>query len=172
MQPRRTGRGFLLLNYYDGGEPMNKVSLVLTVLLVLTGLAGCGAPPIDPNLQESVWEITIGHKVFTLEAIREMDTVTFDAAKKDDVNSYIGVRLSKFLAEADISEFETLTLEAEDGYSYDITREEAMNDNSILAFAMNGEDLSDDKIAPLMFVSTETSPQAWVGKLKYIRVEE
>lgn len=148
---------------------MKQLSLIIAALLVAVSLAACVG---DTSGQlESAWEITIGEKVFAIEDIRDMANVTIEAEKKEEVNNYTGVRLSILLAEAEITDFESLTLEAEDGYSWEITRSEALDENSILAFAMDGEDLSDEKNAPLMFVSAVTSPQAWVGKLNNIRVE-
>lgn len=149
---------------------MKKLGFIIIALLVAASLTGCGGEDLEPV--ESAWEITIGDKVVAIEDIREMVTVTIEAEKKDETHSYTGVRLSVLLTEAGITDFESLTLEAEDGYSRDITREEALNQNSILAFSMDGEDLSDAKSAPLMFVSPATSTSAWVGKLKTIRVGE
>lgn len=158
---------------------MKKASILFVILLVLTWVAGCGpsTPPADDPIPgnddepfESAWEISVGDKVFAIEDIRKMENVTIEAEKKGETNSYTGVRLSLLLTEAGITDFATLTLEAEDGYSADITREEALDDNSILCFALDGEDLSSEKNAPLMFVSPAASSKAWVGKLKTIRV--
>lgn len=149
---------------------MKKFVVLLAALLVVMSIAGCVSK--DPEPKESAWEVFIGgdEVVFAIEDIKEMETVTIEAEKKDEVHSYTGVRLSVLLKKAKVEGFETLTLEADDGYSFDITTEEAMHENSILAFAMDGEDLSSEKTEPLMFVSTETSSKAWVGRLKYVRV--
>ena len=148
---------------------MNKGSIILVLALVLSlSLVGCTGGPEA----ESAWEVLIGEKVFAIETIKELTTITFDVEAKDEVHSYTGVRLNDLLVQADLTDFNVLILEAEDGYSFEITREAAISDNSILAFAMNGEDLTDSKTAPLMFVSSVTSPQAWVGQLKFIQVGE
>lgn len=147
---------------------MKKLSFIIIALLVAAGIAGCGGE--DPV--ESAWEVTIGEKVVAIEDIREMATVTIEAEKKDETHSYTGVRLSVLLTEAGITDFESLTLEAEDGYSYVVSREEALSDNSILAYMVDGEDLKEEKSTPVMFVSSVTSSQAWVGKLKNIRIDQ
>lgn len=151
---------------------MKKTSLFLAALLVLALLAGCANTPPTDEHEESAWEFTIGGKEFTIEGLRKMESVTIDLEKKGEVNSYTGVPLSVLLTEAGIKDFETLTLEAEDGYTADITQEEALHAHSILCYALDGEDLSSDKNAPLMFVSEAASTKAWVGKLKVIRVGE
>lgn len=149
---------------------MKKISLLIVAMVVAIIFAGCVGE--TPAVQESTWEITIGSKVFAIEDIREMDTVTINAMKKEETFSYTGVRLGVLLEAAEINDFVTLTLEAEDGYAWDISREEAMHENSILAFAVDGEDINEEKSAPIMFVSTATSTQAWVGKLATIKVGE
>lgn len=149
---------------------MKKLGFIIIALLVAASLAGCGGEDREPV--ESAWEITIGDKVVAIEDIREMETVTIEAEKKDETHSYTGVRLSVLLTEAGITDFESLTLEAEDGYSYIVSREEALSDNSILAYMVDGEDLKEEKSTPVMFVSSVTSSQAWVGKLKNIRVNQ
>jgi DMSO/TMAO reductase YedYZ molybdopterin-dependent catalytic subunit len=151
---------------------MKKTSLFLVALLVLALLAGCANTPPTDEPEESAWEFTIGDKDFTIEGLRKMESVTIDLEKKGEVNSYTGVPLSVLLTEAGIADFESLTLEAEDGYSASITQEEALHENSILCYALDGEDLSSEKNAPLMFVSEAASTKAWVGKLKYVRVGE
>lgn len=148
---------------------MKKLTVLLVLALVALSIGGCnGKAPQEPK--ESAWEVTIGDKVFAIEDIREMETVTIEAEKKEETHSYTGVRLSVLLEAAGVGDFETLTLEAEDGYTADITKAEALHANSILAFAMDGEDLTSEKSAPLMFVSTEASSKAWVGKLKFVRL--
>lgn len=155
---------------------MKNLLWVLVIGLVLSlGVSGCSkTPPEEPF--ESAWEVTFigsgGEKVFAIETLKEMTAVTIEAEKKEVTNSYTGIRLSVLLAEAGITDFEELVLEAADGYQWTITREEALSQNSILAYAIDGEDLSDDKSAPLMFVSTATSARAWVGQLKTVRVGE
>ncbi len=151
---------------------MKKTSLFLVALLVLTLLAGCANTPPADEPEESAWEFTIGGKIFTIEGLREMESVTIELEKKGEVNSYTGVPLSALLTQAGITDFSSLTLEAEDGYTADITQEEALHENSILCYALDGEDLNSDKNAPLMFVSEAASTKAWVGKLKFIRVGE
>lgn len=147
---------------------MKKLVFMLAALLVVTMAVGCS----DKAPVESAWEVTIGTKVYPIEELKEMDAVTFDAEKKEEVNSYTGVLLSDLLTEAGITEFETLTLEAEDGYTCEITKEEALADSSVLCYAKDGGELDSEKSAPLMFVSKATSTKAWVGKLKSVQIGE
>lgn len=148
---------------------MKKLRLLLAVLVVLSVLGGCSKSEPAPDPEQSVWDFTVAGKSFTLEGLKKMETISIELNKKGEVNSYKGVKLSLVLAEAGIGEFESLTLEAEDGYSFQITKEEALADDSILCYWMGGEDLSEEDNGPLMFASGSTSPQAWVGKLKEIR---
>lgn len=145
---------------------MKSLKVVLAGLLIFTLLAGCKKNPVPV---ESAWEFAIGEKTFTLEGLRAMESITLELSMKGETKSYTGVLLSLLLAEAGIADFETLTLEGADGYSQDITRQEALAANSILCYALEGEDLQIEKSAPLMFASGTASPQTWVGKLKVIR---
>jgi DMSO/TMAO reductase YedYZ molybdopterin-dependent catalytic subunit len=150
---------------------MKKTILIIAALLVVSLFAGCANPPPEEPT-ESAWKFTVGEKEFTIEGLREMESVTIKLEKKGEVNSYTGVPLSELLTKAGITDFEKLTLEAEDGYSGSINKEEALHNNSILCYALDGEDLSSEKNAPLMFVSEKASTKSWVGKLKIIRVGE
>lgn len=148
---------------------MKKTILVCVSLLVLALLAGCAN---TPPAEESAWKFTVGDKEFTIEGLREMESITIELEKKGEVNSYTGVPLSVLLSEAEITDFESLTLEAGDGYTASITREEALHNNSILCYALDGEDLSSEKNAPLMFVSEIASTKSWVGNLKKVSLGE
>ncbi len=92
------------------------------------------------------------------------------AQKKDETFEYAGVLLSAVLKEAGISEAAKVNLEAEDGYSSEISGEVAFSDNTILAYMVDGGDL-DSKSAPLILITTDDSPKAWVGQLVTIEVE-
>jgi len=151
---------------------LGSVCLMLAVLLVV---AGCSQPAPEAPPQESAWEITVksagGEKVIAIEDIKAMEAVTIEAEKKEEVHEYTGVKLSEILGLAEIGEAETVTLEAEDGYSATLTGAEAFSDNTLLAYQIDGADIESDKSKPIMLVSTEASSSAWVGKLKVITVE-
>jgi hypothetical protein len=151
---------------------MKKISVIFVLLLALASLNGCGKTPPAPEPEKSAWEFTVGAKVFTIEGLKEMKSVTLDLEMKGEVSSYTGVPLFELLAEAGVEDFQTLVLEAEDGYTGQVTREEALHKNSILCYALNGGELNKEKHAPLMFASELASTQVWVGKLKHVRVGE
>ncbi|UNC91958.1 molybdopterin-dependent oxidoreductase [Candidatus Contubernalis alkaliaceticus] len=127
----------------------------------------------DPA-EESTWEFTIswadGEALFTIEELKEMQRVTLTAEVKEETNEYTGVILKNLLEKANIKEAAEVTLVAADGYSAALEGDTAFSDNTIIAFKINGEAL-EDKSAPIMLVTTEASPQVWVGQLKTIKVE-
>ena len=101
-----------------------------------------------------------------------MEAVELEAETKGEVNTYKGVGLNLVLAEAGISEAVEVTLTASDGYSAAISGEVALSDNTILAYECNGADLSgDEKNGPVRLVTTDESPQVWVGQLSTIEIK-
>lgn len=146
---------------------MKKLHMFLILLLALAIVGGCGSEKTETPPTQSAWNFKVGDKDFTIEGLKSMASTTVELDKKGEVNSYTGVLFSSVLKEAGLTEFETLVLEAVDGYSFQITKEEAMDSGSILCYAVDDKELSDN--GPLMFAAKATLPQAWVGKLKIIR---
>ncbi len=127
--------------------------------------------------EESAWIVTIvgsdgGETQVSIQSIMAMASVDLEAEQKGEMFTFHGVLLSSVLAEAGITEANSLNIIASDGYSATITGEVAFSGNTILAYASNGETLSnDEKNGPLRLVTTEESPQVWVGQLTTIEVE-
>ena len=127
--------------------------------------------------ESAAWEIAIvgpsgDEMVITLDELKEMEAVELEAESKGEKNTFKGVVLNLVLAEAGISEASEVTLIAADGYSAAISGEVALSDNTILAYEVNGVDLSgDEKNGPIRLVTTEDTPKAWVGKLSKIEVK-
>lgn len=164
------------------------VVLVMVVFSMVL-LAGCG--PVENGVEEtnneqegieqegieledSAWEITVTgpgvEQVFYIEEIKEMPVTTLEAEKKEETHEYAGVLLSAILEEAGITEANEVTLEASDGYMATISGEVAFSENTILAYMEDGVEISDNS-APIMLVTTDDSPQVWVGQLVSITVE-
>lgn len=103
-------------------------------------------------------------------AIRIGVVIFYFSQKKGETHEYAGVLLSAVLEEAGITEAAEVTLEAADGYTAKVSGEVAFSDNTILAYTEDGAEMS-GKSAPIMLVTTDDSPQVWVGQLASIIVE-
>ena len=127
--------------------------------------------------ESAAWEIAIvgpagDETAITLNELKEMEAVELEAESKGEKNTFKGVVLNLVLAEAGICEATEVALTAADGYSAAISGEVALSDNTILAYEVNGADLSgDEKNGPVRLVTTDDTPKAWVGKLSKIEVK-
>jgi DMSO/TMAO reductase YedYZ molybdopterin-dependent catalytic subunit len=131
----------------------------------------------EESASESAWLVVIvgpggEENEISIEAIKALPSVELEAEQKGEMITFQGVVLGQILSEVGISSAEALNVTAADGYSATISGEVAFSDHTIIAYASNGEDLSsDEKSGPLRLVTTEESPQVWVGQLTTIEVE-
>ena len=117
--------------------------------------------------ESAAWEIAIvgpsgDEMVITLDELKEMEAVELEAESKGEKNTFKGVAEpgpggSRYQRASEV------TLIAADGYSAAISGEVALSDNTILAYEVNGVDLSGDEKRSDRLVTTEDTPKAWVG---------
>lgn len=167
---------------------MRKSRVLIIAVVLMLGLfmvSGCdgdngnGEVNGDDNgAVESAWEFTItapdgSETVVAIESIREMPAVELETERNDEITVFKGVLLSLVLGEAGITDAGAVTVTAADGYSQTISGEVAFSENTILAYEVDGEDMSnDEKNGPVRLVTTEDSRQVWVGQITTITVEK
>ena len=162
--------------------------IIVAATVALALVTGCGNANGDSDadamrdtgahaIEDSAWQITIvsptGHEtVMTIESIKAMPAVDMEAELRGEAATYTGVLLGYVLGEAGIEEADTVTVTAADEYSASITGEVAFSENTILAYAQDDKDMSGDKESgPLRLITTDDTPQVWVGQIIVITVE-
>ncbi len=158
---------------------MKKNTALLTLVLLMTVLVGCGSkiPDVD-------WTLKISGDVATpteisfkeLAAMEQVDISEILMEKstgEDEITSWSGPSLDAVLALAGApDDFVSLTVFASDGYSIEITKEELTN--GIVALKDSGEwiiEVTPDK-GPIRLVTPETPANRWVFSVVEIQVNQ
>ncbi len=158
---------------------MKKTTALLTLVLLMTVLVGCGSkiPDVD-------WTLKISGDVATpteisfkeLAAMEQVDLSEILMEKstgEDEITSWSGPSLDAVLALAGApDDFVSLTVFASDGYSIEITKEELTN--GIVALKDSGEwiiEVTPDK-GPIRLVTPETPANRWVFSVVEIQVNQ
>lgn len=109
---------------------------------------------------------------FTNVDAEEMEMVEFDAIKtskdgSEKTNHWKGIPLKDVLAFAGVEAFQSLTLEADDGYTQEYTPEIVEGD-VILAIMQDGELLNNS--GPIQMVVKDQPSNMWVKRLTKITI--
>jgi len=120
----------------------DKVLVVLMVIALL--LTGCAAPM--PEETPKVWHLTVvggaGSKEFSLEDIKALPSkeVQFESKETGTLNTYKGVVLAHLLDAAGVntSSFQSIDVEASDGFLATFDRELALAEDVVLVYEMDG----------------------------------
>ncbi|MGC9521537.1 MAG: molybdopterin-dependent oxidoreductase [Anaerolineae bacterium] len=158
----------------------NRLYMILTGLiglLVIPTLSSCGsAPNVD-------WELSITGAVETpltlsyqdlagMEQIDLEDILMEKSTGEDEIHSWSGPAVSAILAQANATEYSSITALAADGYAVDVSRDEMQN--AIIALKRDGEWITEaepDK-GPIRLVTPETPANRWVFQVQELQVNE
>ena len=167
---------------------MKKLVIALLALIILFSCAACNSKPADSSSLDSAssdftlanigeWRLTLatseGEKEFTGADAAKLEAVTLEATTKnkngeESTSEYTGVKLSDVLNHAGVTDLESLTVEAADGFSADFDKELALKDDTILAWAKNGEPLEGEN--PLQMVPKSGTGNQFVKTVVRITV--
>ncbi len=117
---------------------MKKTAISIVLFIVLALLSACTAPA-PAVVEEAVGEdaiLTVGEKSYSKADLEALGTMEADYTGKDgDTTTYTGVSLAVLLEDAGVSDGETVTLVAADGYEAELTVAEVMDcANCIVGF--------------------------------------
>ena len=154
------------------------VSLLLVVLLLSTALIACSGEKTTPA--EPEWSITIeGVKdepiTFTDLDAAKLTQRDVEAAKtkKDGTEvkeNWQGVSLKDVLEAVGAKDYQSVTVEAADGYAKDYTLEIINREETILGFVRDGEKL-DEEDGPVQMVPAGESGNMYIKNLAKIIVK-
>lgn len=151
-----------------------KVFLALLMVIVMVTMSACsGGKSSAPQESSPAQEAAVGEWTLAVEGVDSVTAFTSgDAAALEVVtlemtitnkngesktNSYTGVKLKDILAAIGVDSVTGVTVAATDDYSADYTQDLVMADDTILAWAKDGEPLSDN--------SLQMCPKAGTGNL-------
>jgi len=116
---------------------MKKKTAFVVLLIGLALLSACAAPATEV-VEESVRTgiLTIGDETYTKADLESLGTMEADYTGKDgETTTYTGVSLAALLEDAGVSDGETVTFIAADGYEAEISMADVMAcDNCIVGF--------------------------------------
>jgi DMSO/TMAO reductase YedYZ molybdopterin-dependent catalytic subunit len=155
---------------------MSRKTVLLTALLMVLVLAGCGggAPDVD-------WALGVSGAVsnpLTLSFAELADMPQTDLNEilmekslgEDTTGDWSGVALDEILSEAGAGEFVSITAVAGDGYAIEISKDELQD--AIVAMKENGEWIADidPDHGPIRLVCPYTPANRWVFRLMELQV--
>ena len=168
---------------------MKRLLIVLFAVLMIVTLAACQptgneattAPSAEatvaPTAAAGDWTVAVTgaeKQAFTKADYDTLNEVTFEATKKkkdgsETTNEYTGVRITDVLDFLGVTNYDTITLTASDGYSADITKD-MLDDKAILAAKIDGKALEADS-QPLMSVLEGQGGNTWVSAITSIAIK-
>lgn len=168
----------------------NKKSLLLMALILMAMMVftACKSEvglsevsDAEESAQEATWTIKIetpdGKDVdFTDLDLKEIGTDKINATTKrkdgtEEENEWTGVQLNKILKFAGIEEYNTVDVEASDGFNVQYTKEIAGSDKTILAVKIDGENLKEGSGPAQMVVEGERA-NLWIKSVAKIKVNK
>lgn len=136
---------------------------------------------VEKTIQEVAWTITIetadGESVdFTDLDLEEIGKINMKATIKnkdgtEEENGWTGVQLKKVLEFANVGEYESIEVEARDGFSVEYTQEIANSDKTILAIKKDGVTLDEDSGPAQMVVEGERA-NLWIRNIAKIKTNK
>lgn len=159
------------------------IFILLTVVMLLVISTGCTSKTKDAQVNSTTtsketaateekaskeqvdFKITVNGKEFTQEEAKDLDYVTKDVKKVmkggavEDVTCS-GYQVDALLQAAGVSDYTSVAVAASDGFSAEITSEQAKLETTILGLSQEGEELKADEL-PILVVDGEGS-KTWV----------
>ena len=153
----------------------NKVILMTTLLLVL-GLAGCGggAPEVDWTLSVSgavSSPLSLSYAELTGMPQTDLKDVFMDKSLGEDTTGdWSGVALTEILTKSGAGEYVSITIVASDGYAIEISKDELQD--AIVALKEDGKWIAeaDPDHGPIRMVCPHTPANRWVFQLVELQV--
>ncbi|HZK24792.1 MAG TPA: molybdopterin-dependent oxidoreductase [Oscillospiraceae bacterium] len=159
---------------------MKKLSLLLVVLLLSVALIGCSQPEEETPTADPAWTISIvGVEAepidFTDLDTAELSQKDVEAVKKkkdgtEITENWQGVPLKEVLAAVGAADYQSVTVEASDGYAQEYTLEIINREETILGLVRDGEKL-DEADGPVQMVPAGESGNMYIKNLAKITVQ-
>ena len=149
------------------------ILFAVTILLMIS--TGCTSQDTEVNstgtigegssIEQIDFEVSINGIKFTQEDVEDLDYVTKEVkktSKEGEVEevSCSGYQIDGLLQAAGVTEYSSVSVAASDGYSAEITEEQAKLETTILGLSQEGEQLKADEL-PMLVVDGEGS-KTWV----------
>jgi DMSO/TMAO reductase YedYZ molybdopterin-dependent catalytic subunit len=155
---------------------MSRKTVLLTALLVVLVLAGCGggAPDVDWALGVSGAvsnPLTLSYAELADMPQTDLNEILMEKSLGEDTTGdWSGVALDEILSEAGAGEFVSITAVAGDGYAIEISKDELQD--AIVAMKENGEWIADidPDHGPIRLVCPYTPANRWVFQLMELQV--
>lgn len=159
---------------------MKKLAILLVVLLLGVAVIGCSQPEDETPVAEPEWTISIEGveaepiKFTDLDAA-ELTQKDVEAVKKkkdgtETKENWQGVPLKEVLAAVGAADYQSVTVEASDGYAQEYSLEVINREETILGLVRNGEKLDADD-GPVQMVPTGESGNMYIKNLAKITVQ-
>jgi DMSO/TMAO reductase YedYZ molybdopterin-dependent catalytic subunit len=155
---------------------MSRKTVLLTALLMVLVLAGCGggAPDVDWALGVSGAvsnPLTLSYAELADMPQTDLNEILMEKSLGEDTTGdWSGVALDEILSEAGAGEFVSITAVAGDGYAIEISKDELQD--AIVAMKENGEWIADidPDHGPIRLVCPYTPANRWVFRLMELQV--
>jgi DMSO/TMAO reductase YedYZ molybdopterin-dependent catalytic subunit len=155
---------------------MSRKTVLLTALLMVLVLAGCGggAPDVDWALGVSGAvsnPLTLSYAELADMPQTDLNEILMEKSLGEDTTGdWSGVALDEILSEAGAGEFVSITAVAGDGYAIEISKDELQD--AIVAMKENGEWIADidPDHGPIRLVCPYTPANRWVFQLMELQV--
>ncbi|NLN07625.1 MAG: molybdopterin-dependent oxidoreductase [Firmicutes bacterium] len=158
---------------------MKKTALLLVLLLLAAAVYGCGGKSETENA-EVKWSITVegmgdSPVSFTnVDAAKlEMKKVEATKKKKDGTEvteTWEGVALKDVLKALGVTDFQSVVMEAADGYAQEYSKEIVERDGTILGLKVDGKELDEEK-GPVQAVPEGEPGSMYIKNLAKIIVQ-
>ncbi len=158
---------------------LKKNTALLTLVLLMTVLVGCGPkiPDVDLTLKitgDVATPLELSFKDLAAMDQTDLNDILMEKSTgEDEITSWSGVPLDVILTKAGApADFVSITVIASDGYSIEITKEELTS--AIVALKDSGEwipEVSPDK-GPIRLVTPQTPANRWVYGVIEIQVNQ
>jgi len=160
---------------------MKRIIGIILIVLLLMGMsvfAGCSH---KAEAQEILWAITVekegGRSVeFTNVDASSIDMVAIEAVKEKKDGSKInenweGMPVSEVLKAAGFNDYNTVAVEASDGYSKEFDKATIDDSGTIFGLKLDGEDI-DEEDGPIQLVVSSMSGSSWIKNVARVVIIE
>ncbi|HHX74677.1 MAG TPA: molybdopterin-dependent oxidoreductase [Firmicutes bacterium] len=158
---------------------MKKTALLLVLLLLAAAVYGCAGKSETGNAEVN-WSIAVegvenGPVTFTNADAAKLAVKKVEATKKkkdgtEVTESWEGVPLKAVLEAVGATDFQSVVLEAADGYSQEYSKEIVEREETILGLKVNGKELGEED-GPVQAVPTGEPGNMYIKNLAKIIVQ-
>ncbi len=156
---------------------MKKALLSVLLIAVLLMAAACS----QPAPEEAKWTITIEaadgetYEFTDLDAA-DLTSVVVETNRTDKEGnpldqSWTGLPLKAVLESVGITEYESCTIEASDGYSKDYPKEVVDNEETIMAWLLDGEEMDEEAGGPVQMIPKGQANNMFIKNLAKVIVK-